>query len=172
MDELRPCDKHRHVHPRGNTFDLPLDHVGPELLYWDAGCGKCQEATLCSACECIVDGWKTKPEDRDLKCLLPVVRQRYNEETDERESYIDACGAELFLISSVQSQLQVGGPMEINNPWEVKCLGDHVLFTPDDEGNDHDIPFVFEEFVRAYKHIENLIYPPMYLIAGRTVHDE
>lgn len=43
----------------------------------------------------------------------------------------------------------------------VECTGGHVLMVPDNEGNDYEIPFEFDAFVRAIGYIVDLIPHPL-----------
>lgn len=95
----------------------------------------------------------------EFKCPMPVMRYRYNEESDTRSSYVGSCGEELFVEHRHGAQLLHGGPMDCYDWWRVNCNGGHVLMVPDTEGNDYEIPFEFDAFTRAIGYIVDLIHP-------------
>lgn len=77
-----------------------------------------------------------------LHCTLPVIRQRYVEETDDFATFVAPCGERLELVKTESGSLDVNGPWAGDDVWKVECHLGHVLLVPDYEGNDcAGIPF-------------------------------
>lgn len=90
-----------------------------------------------------------------LRCQLPVLRGHFVEpELDPAEPFarhIELCGAELTLVSEAVFYLDIDGVADLADAWRVECNNGHVVFVPDNEGNEHysEMGFEFDDLVAA-----------------------
>lgn len=85
-----------------------------------------------------------------LTCPLPMLRVGWRDaddnESDELLRTLGPCGHPLHIYTTSVEYALAGGPSDGAHPWwRVKCEAGHVVFTYDDEGNDYNVPFVFDE---------------------------
>lgn len=90
-----------------------------------------------------------------LRCQLPVLRGHYVEpELDPAEPfkrYIEPCGEELTLVQESVFYLDLDGVADLADSWRVECNNGHVVFVPDNGGNEHysEMGFEFTDLVAA-----------------------
>jgi hypothetical protein len=88
------------------------------------------------------------------RCALPVVRLGIDEEQDEWVTTVEVCGEQLYLERFDSGWIDWDGPGGPDSEsWKLTCLGGHVLLVPDDQGNDHEVPFRWDEAVKAIGHL-------------------
>lgn len=87
------------------------------------------------------------------RCGLPVVRLHIDDERDEWVRSVEVCGEELYFKYENSEPIYDDGPDGPNDGpvWEVACLSGHVLFTPDDQGNEQygEMAFHWDEALAA-----------------------
>ena len=88
------------------------------------------------------------------RCGLPVARLSVDDERDEWVTTIEVCGEQLYLESMTSEWVDWDGPTGPDYAvWKLTCLSGHVLLVPDDQGNEHEVPFRWDEAVKAIGHL-------------------
>lgn len=91
-----------------------------------------------------------------LTCRLPVVRHQYADDDTEIRT-VEPCGEIVFYTGADGGAFYRwsgdgdydGPPDDTPKYWKVECANGHVIFVPDDEGNERTIPFSQAEFLAA-----------------------
>lgn len=87
------------------------------------------------------------------RCALPVARLSIDDERDEWVTTLEVCGEQIYLQRFESGWVDWHGPGGPDSSvWKLTCLGGHVLLVPDDQGNDHEVPFRWDEALTAILH--------------------